>query len=409
MEKETQYSRMELNFPKDSDPQETIRLNILRDVSVRIAKISDSDLSEWRGRDKERLAKIETPATSTLKQGLSDGLQKHDELVGKPFENNGTCYADSKITNLKDSDHHENNSRITDFGGTVRKNMSKTLLNNESISYISINNETQHSDLPQIDTRVKEKEENVVKEIPRIITCQIASPDLGQATIGWSPPYNSTSVETLTDGAWILTTPVIQQKSRSMCPMCPNLSSSLKSSNSYANEPYDSDNSLLPVEYKFLDNAASISSLDSNDECMVEYKLSDTSISNNEISIAEKKMKISFLSKKSNMMITKGKKRNDFKSRLSHRKIAKDFIQDDSSETSGQPIPKTGNKIPKSKISFMEGLRLNESSSSENEEEIDAEEMKTLKSKIRRSNRVAKPVYDPFVDKQVSNYLNQVP
>ncbi len=43
-----------------------------------------------------------------------------------------------------------------------------------------------------------------------------------------------------------------------------------------------------------------------------------------------------------------------------------------------------------------------EDSSSENEDEIDADEMSKLKSRQRRSSRVARPVYDTFVDKKVS-------
>ena len=47
-----------------------------------------------------------------------------------------------------------------------------------------------------------------------------------------------------------------------------------------------------------------------------------------------------------------------------------------------------------------------ETSTSENEDEIDVDEMRTLKSKLRRSNRVARPVYDSFTDQQVSTCLH---
>ena len=40
-------------------------------------------------------------------------------------------------------------------------------------------------------------------------------------------------------------------------------------------------------------------------------------------------------------------------------------------------------------------------STSDDDNEIDADEIKRLTAKIRRSNRVPRPVYDSFIDQQV--------
>merc|ERR1719361_284175 len=45
----------------------------------------------------------------------------------------------------------------------------------------------------------------------------------------------------------------------------------------------------------------------------------------------------------------------------------------------------------------------NKDSSSENEDEIEADEIERLRRKKRCSERVTRPVYDPFVDKQVGH------
>jgi len=63
-------------------------------------------------------------------------------------------------------------------------------------------------------------------------------------------------------------------------------------------------------------------------------------------------------------------------------------------------------EIPEWKTSFRENFNIEDKSTTENEDEIDEEEIKRLKSKMRLSNRVRRPVYDSFVDKQViKSYL----
>jgi len=51
---------------------------------------------------------------------------------------------------------------------------------------------------------------------------------------------------------------------------------------------------------------------------------------------------------------------------------------------------------------YVEEYLSNEDSSSDDDNQIDADEIKKLTAVIRRSNRVARPVYDSFIDQQVS-------
>ena len=48
-------------------------------------------------------------------------------------------------------------------------------------------------------------------------------------------------------------------------------------------------------------------------------------------------------------------------------------------------------------------------STSDNDTEIDSDEIKNLTAKIRRSNRIARPVYDSFIDQQVRNEVVNIP
>ena len=50
---------------------------------------------------------------------------------------------------------------------------------------------------------------------------------------------------------------------------------------------------------------------------------------------------------------------------------------------------------------YVEEYLSNEDSSSDDDNQIDADEIKKLTAVIRRSNRVARPVYDSFIDQQV--------
>ena len=50
---------------------------------------------------------------------------------------------------------------------------------------------------------------------------------------------------------------------------------------------------------------------------------------------------------------------------------------------------------------YVEEYLSNEDSSSDDDNQIDADEIKNLTAVIRRSNRVARPVYDSFIDQQV--------
>ena len=50
---------------------------------------------------------------------------------------------------------------------------------------------------------------------------------------------------------------------------------------------------------------------------------------------------------------------------------------------------------------YVEEYLSNEDSSSNDDNQIDADEIKKLTAVIRRSNRVARPVYDSFIDQQV--------
>jgi hypothetical protein len=70
-------------------------------------------------------------------------------------------------------------------------------------------------------------------------------------------------------------------------------------------------------------------------------------------------------------------------------------------ETPNRRPDSSDEEIPEWKTSFRENFNIEDKSTTENEDEIDEEEIKKLKSKMRLSNRVRRPVNDLFVDKQV--------
>ena len=449
----THPSSTEPNSESSSSSDSATKFNILRDVSVSIPKITNKKLKRLQGVANEKGTEIkaisfetlENPILEHLKNSISDGegsfkdwqecglspvkapaVNATDEYANTDLRNamkavskdvNPIWPSDAKVENSTISKEanvagHESKSwtgpKHTYVPKTVTENVIKSLLENALVSE-TIKVTEKNVTKPVAECMTEKLPEIVIQNSP-ILTCQLASPDAAEATIGWSPPLNSASAVTAEDGQWKLTPPVKLNKSRSFCE------SHINSTNSFQPNQfrsYDSDSSIPDVDYKLLEPAVNLSSEDEDSDCVVEAHLNkskdslllsaapDTLLEEN-----GEKISSSYYNSKT---ITTPQKRgyNDNKSRGTAKKIeeysaSNPFIDDRQDGNQNIDIATGNEEIEQWKKSYGKEFEAEEDSSSENEDEIDADEMSKLKSRQRRSSRVARPVYDTFVDKKVS-------
>ena len=186
----------------------------------------------------------------------------------------------------------------------------------------------------------KELPENNKAQCYSLSTCQISSPDSTNATIGWLPSPNKPEPERmkLKTGEWILTTQVPQIKSKAMCPITRT-----------------ADIHYIPHE--------------------------EISLSSN-------------MTKSESGNKSYGNKKYLVKSTA--ETMCHDAEYDVILDKCRRP------KSPKqNSSSSQEEFLSDHESTSDDYTAIDVDEMRNLTAKIRRSNRIARPVYDPFIDQQV--------
>ena len=228
-----------------------------------------------------------------------------------------------------------------------------------------------------------------------ITTCQIASPDFFEATIGWSPRLSNETLKHLQHGSWQISEPLKQAKSRANCPLSYN-SSKYKEANQNPAQNLVNRFSLLtrdaqchecPVNENLSNN--------SDSDCVVEYVTPDRSYSCSKIGET-------FEEKHQNSrpkINSKNKRQGDRNAKRLLKKYAPHRV---SRKKEDQAFVKS-----KDKGIIMAAPRPDESSDdesfSETNDELNSEEIENLKSDVRRSSRVIRPVYDTFIDQQVRN------
>lgn len=226
-------------------------------------------------------------------------------------------------------------------------------------------------------------------------TCQIASPDFFEATIGWSPRLSNETLKHLQHGSWQISEPLKQAKSRVNCPLSNN-SSEYKEDNENPAQNLLNRFSLLtrdaqcdkcPVNENLSNN--------SDSDCVVEYVTPDRSYSCSKIGET-------FEEKHQNSRPKRNSKNKSQGDRNAKRLLKKYAPHRVSRKKEDHAFVKS-----KGKAIIMAAPGPDESSDvksfSESNDELNSEEIENLKSNIRRSSRVIRPVYDTFIDQQVRN------
>ena len=246
------------------------------------------------------------------------------------------------------------------------------------------------------DTNIEGKSSKIgMKTCSFITTCQIASPDFFEATIGWSPRLSNETLKHLQHGSWQMSEPLKQAKSRVNCSLSNN-SSKYKEADENPAQNLVNRFSLLtrdaqcdkwPVSENLSNN--------SDSDCVVEYVTPDRSYSCSEIGQTFKEKHQNSRPKR----CSKHKRQGDGNAKRLLEKYAPRRI---SRKKEGQAFVKC-----KGKAIIMAAPRPDESSDDESfletNDELNSEEIENLKSNVRRSSRVIRPVYDTFIDQQVRN------
>ena len=226
-----------------------------------------------------------------------------------------------------------------------------------------------------------------------ITTCQIASPDFFEATIGWSPPLCNETFQHLQPGSWQISQTLKQEKSRVNCFLSNN-SSRFKEASENTEPNLVNRFSLLTRDAQS-DKCLGHENLSNNSDsdCVVEYVTPDQSYSCSESGETFKeKHKNSWSKRNSNKRQCGRNAKRILKKSSAHRVSRKE--EDQASINS------------KGKANIMAAPiheECSDESFSETDDELNPEEIDSLKSTVRRSSRVIRPVYDTFIDQQVRN------
>ena len=425
------------------EPEEKrlLTLNILRDVSVRISKMSENDLVQQHtnakilnSRTTSNCLKNNVTKEIAIEKNVSLTLNPCTFVTGNGVDNllSGDGYTNSVEYNTIDKKESYANQftpeKITlgaiecdldvmdspttkDFKAIASNVKDLNLIPGDIDSYENSMHTDKQCTTPIEINPPSNQTCSITKTTQSILTCQIASPDSVDPIIGWSPSsqQNINDPRNSGTGGWKKAKTVIQVKSQSAC--C-NSANSTRSSMHNENIPslsakYQCNLATNDIEYELHQPSFNASSTESNDsDCVVEYIGKDECISTNEPFVSTQKAKL-VASDINKMYALKGSKKITNKRSLKtnstfyRQKKINDKLNIEMSTAECVQNKRDMHILP----SDAEGVSDDDVSTSENEDVIDADEMKTLMSKLRRSSRVARPVYDPFIDKQVSMSL----
>jgi hypothetical protein len=416
--------------------------NILRDVSVRISKVSEYDLAQ-----PHKNANVVKPkATSnSLKSNVAREIANAEDmsltlnLCPVVTENEvDTVPLGDGCTNLVEYNPIDKKESYTnqftqekialdamecDLGAMdrlatkdLKQNSAKVKDLNLIPGEIGSYENSMHTD-EQCTTSIKKSPDpnqtcNITKTTQSILTCQIASPDSVDPIIGWLPSSQQKINDPINfrTGSWKQAKTIIQVKSQSACSNSANSTRSVMHSDNVSclSPKYQGILETMDLEYEVQKPFINASSTESNDsDCVVEYISKDERISTNETVVSTKKAKLAESDINKMYALRRNEKINNKRSLKTNSNFRrKKEISNKLSFKTSAPCCMPNKRDVQIVQSDAEEFSDNEASTSDNEDVIDADEIKTLTSELRRSSRVARPVYDPFIDQQVSISLN---
>lgn len=408
-------------------------LNILRDVSVRIPKISENDLPKIRRaenvpspnvnpRSLEKRIEGEVDIRTQAQLGINpcNVIKENDGLP--PLHAEGRKNAEDMTNNINTFSVNailpaKTTSDLTDYGlcetySLTTEDFEENRSENKKLNGISgdlcSDESYMHAEVQPPALKIDRPSKRPSK-ISSVLTCQIASPDSVEPVVGWSPsPQRNEKTPENAESGWEMAETVIQVKSQSACSNYAKLSNHSINNGNVSPLPAKCQSNLTgDVDYEGHTPSISMNSTESNDsDCVVEYISNDTYVSTEEpvVNTSTTKHALPQLINKYSHKDSR-KIRNNRRFQRKHKSNSKKITNERQNLDMGTVHGVANNDNSKIESSDKESIS-DETSTSENEDEIDVDEMKTLKSKLRRSNRVARPVYDSFTDQQVNISLN---